>query len=196
VFGDRLGAHHFSPALPLVYCFAAAVYDRVASVAMRGGRPLAGRTAVAAAGLVFMAVIAGNAVNMQTVLERLRASGGVGYFSDAVNRFAHAARADAEALYVFPGWGLFMPFAMITRGEVEFTLSIDRAELGRRICAGRDVVVAAIGPDARRELDETTRPLGGFPFERANYAQRNGVPVIFIARFSGKAVPFDPVCKP
>jgi hypothetical protein len=184
IFGDRLWAQHFTPALPLFYCFAALAYDHIRRIAIEGVPAFLPMFIHAAAGCAILLVIPFNAWNMMVVNSELHATGGVGLMSDAINRFSESARDDSRSsIYIFPDWGLHMEFAMLTGGTSEIRVDFDPVAVRQALSSGHDVVVATIGDRARNRRDRFAEAVSMPAPVLSEVRQRDGVPIIFIARW-------------
>ena len=107
-FTTRLWLHHTAVLLPVLYMALALAIGRLCHGFGRVG-----------AGLAVFAVgaplLIGNALDRQVVFFDLERTGGIGLFSDAIDRFAQDARQATTPTHAFfPDWGVFMPFAMRT----------------------------------------------------------------------------------
>ncbi|MDY6982667.1 MAG: GtrA family protein [Pseudomonadota bacterium] len=108
VFGDRLWSHHYSSLIPVVYV----VLFLAAWQLLRALRISLPRWAGAA---LVAILVTGNLHQQQSFFERLTTTGGVAYFSNAINRLADDALSmPANIVHVFPEWGFGMPFAFLT----------------------------------------------------------------------------------
>jgi len=142
VFGNRLGGHHFMSFLPLAYVALAAGLAAMPSDAR--GRHAA---AIIAAGFL-CALAAINLAATQRAFVTLARTGGVGLYSDAVNRLAaDVAALSPSTLVYFPDWGLALPVTLITGGSVATSAIVNATEAHRLLCGGRDVAIAIVGED-------------------------------------------------
>jgi len=115
--GRRLWVHHYVVLVPLIYVFMAMTdWSRLTTFFNR--RRLMATTVLAA-----MLVL--NLYQSHLVFGALVRSGGVKYASSALNTFSLDAMAKRNTLYVFPEWGFFMPFDVLTYNSVRYTLSAD-----------------------------------------------------------------------
>ncbi|MEO8536209.1 MAG: hypothetical protein ABI533_01690 [Betaproteobacteria bacterium] len=183
-FGDLLGGHHFVSLLPLAY---AALATGLAA-ALPAGLPLdcARRRAssvLATAGLLTLAAI--NVAGSQREFETLERTGGVGLYSDAVNRLARDIDAlPRRPLAVFPDWGLALPVTLITGGRVASSAVVIPGEARRWLCSGRDVVIAIVGADDAGRFAAWSRAFDWAPPRVVTYAQRDGVAVAQLGVFA------------
>lgn len=176
IFGTRLWVHHFTPTVLFLYCSAAVAYECFFSSQpwLVRGRPV----------LIvsFVALFFANAINFQEFIHQLKRTGGAAFFSDAINRFSWQAQKD-NAVYFMPDWGLLFPFSMITRGHIKVITSFAPETIVQTLCGGQDVVVTAIGKDAKTLAAERTAAVNWPNGESNIWSQLNGVPVIYSVRW-------------
>src|SRR6185295_19079658 len=115
-FGGLLWAHHYEPLVPIAYgTMAAALATLVTTTPTRARRWL--RATYAAP---FALLFELNAAGDLDEAEVLRQTGGVGLYSDAINRFADDVLRDHATDYILmPDWGLFTSLVFLTEGTVE-----------------------------------------------------------------------------
>ncbi|MBB3772057.1 hypothetical protein FHS55_002666 [Angulomicrobium tetraedrale] len=168
LLGSRLWVHHYSVLVPLGYLLLAVTVGDLA----RDRRFLA---VSAMAALALLAVNVGQSVGFH---RELAETGGVRKQSDALTRLAQNARERPPTLYVFPEWGFFMSFALLTENRVRYVL--DPAEITREACAC-DQVALAYWNDADtagyRSLLEAKNLRN---IETTAYAQRDGRPAFHL----------------
>lgn len=155
--GRRIHPHHLAPLVPLLYVWAAlgvAHWTRFRSgaVTAEGVRPTWRRPLALTLIAAFLLVGAINFENRGRVLTTLQRTEGVWLVNASVSRFAESARSDPRpALYMFPDWGFFTGFAMITRGRLPLMDQVVPERARASLCAGQDVVVVTteLGEDSR-----------------------------------------------
>ena len=180
VFGNRLGGHHYVSLLVLGYLGLA--LGIAALVGRRGDTARFPRSAWVVPPMVLLLAL--GLMGQADVRARLRETGGVGLMSDAINRFAADARSGhAQDFHYFPDWGLALPFAFLTRGDIDHAQAADAKEARALLCQGRDVRLALIGPERGRRLAEWTRALDWPDPVVDAYRQRDGVVVIEVATY-------------
>lgn len=180
LFGGRLWVHHYITLVSCGYLLLALVLGQaVAWVSTRKGVSWARPAASVMALVLGLVCIAQNGIQQQNFFERLEHTGGVGRFSDALNRLAaDATRADRPALWVFPEWGFYMPFALLTNNRVPYAKELSLSTLRAQCQQGRQIKLAywAGNEEAaaryRTALDEAHCQLQA---EQA-YEQRDGKP--------------------
>jgi hypothetical protein len=181
VFGRRLGGHHFMSLLLLAYLNLALGLAAVA----RSASPAWQRLAIAAP-LVLLSGI--NFEQQGATREALRATGGVGNFSDAIVRLANDSLAEERrSFYFFPEWGFSSPFGFLTAGRVDYSESAGYARARSVLCKGTDVKVALFGGDNAERFGRWTRELDWDRPQIVAYRQRDGVVAFELARFTAAA---------
>jgi hypothetical protein len=179
LFGSRLGGHHYMSFLPLSYValalgLAAARQDTSSSRAVSSWVPV----------LCFGAIAAINVVATQREFATLERTGGVGLYSDAVNRLAaDVAALPAKPLVYFPDWGLALPVILISGGTVPASAVVDADEARRRLCGGRDIAIAIVGDDRSGRFASWAREFDWGPPRVTTYAQRDGAVVAQLGIF-------------
>ena len=130
IFGNRLWVHHFSVLVPMAYLL----------LAVTAGDLVRGRWAGAAAIAVTAVLLAGNLRQADHFHDRLDQSGGTGKASNALTRLAEDALSEPGTLYVFPEWGFFTSFNLLTENRVGFVL--DTSQIDRSACRCQRVAIA------------------------------------------------------
>lgn len=117
-FGGRLGAHHFSVMTPLLYVLLAIVL----ATAVRGmGKSSRWRNALVV--MAFVVFIGANLAQQDGYMSMLGQTGGVGKSSSALTTMAEEAYENGQdAIYVFPDWGFFTSFALLTENTVPYVV--------------------------------------------------------------------------
>jgi len=179
LFGNRLGGHHYMSFLPLSYVALA-----LGLVAARPGTPPSRAVASGVALLCFGAIAAINVGATQREFANLERTGGVGLYSDAVNRLAaDVAALPAKPLVYFPDWGLALPVILISGGSVPASAFVDAEEARRRLCGGRDIAIAIVGDDRSGRFASWARDFDWGPPRVTTYAQRDGAMVAQLGIF-------------
>jgi len=176
VFGPRLWVQHYAPTVPLLYVLVAASIEHVASV-------LPSKWTQATILGMLAALTAINAIGFGVATAQLVTTGGHGLSSDAIDRFAKSAIGDRQTTYILPDWGLFMQFAMITRGKVPIWTNFDSDLARKRICSGNSVVVASIGNDAKERESQRVANIGLSPSNRYILSSKDGEPVVYVDEY-------------
>ncbi len=185
-FGSRLWLHHAAVLLPLSYAAFALALEWLSLNLLPAPRIVA---LLVALPLMFV-----NAVDAQATFQRLRATGGVGLTSSALTQLAEdAVRTTAASRFFFPDWGVFMSFAMITRGSIPYSTDFTPAYAKATLCLGQDAVVVVTGDAPTTRISEWTAAVAGEAPVLTGYTQRDGVLVLTSARW--KAGPGRGTCS-
>lgn len=130
-FGGRLGGHHFSSLVPLLYLFLALACRLV----MRSTRPVLFRYAVCG---ILAALVLANWQQQSAFFTRLEETGGVGKFSNAINRMSEDALSlPIDVVHVFPEWGFMMPFGFLTANQRPYTVDMSPQSLSHQAEQGK-----------------------------------------------------------
>jgi hypothetical protein len=180
VFGTRLWLHHAAFLPPVLYVALALALERFAAILGPRRRLLAGLVAA----IVTVPFLIANAADRQAVFLHLEATRGVDLMSDAINRYAEdSLRNDPAAKRFFPDWGIFMSFAMITRGTVPYTVNFLPGEARAALCAGQDAELAAMARQPAQRLQDWIAAVGWPHYEKSQYLQGDGRPMLDIVRW-------------
>jgi len=179
-FGSRLWLHHSSAMLPVFYVAMAIALDRFVSIV----KPWADRRIVRTVTLLsLLPIYATNMINAQDMFMRLEVTGGVGLASDAINRYSTDSLKDPDTYRFFPDWGVFMPFAMLTRGSIPYSMDFSIIPAKQKLCSGTDIEVVLVAMQPQDRLGRWTEELGIGAPEETIYRQRNGIDVLRVARW-------------
>lgn len=188
VVGTRMGPYHFALLLPLFYLGIAAglstAWPRLRATA--GNARLATRAGVTVLCLVLVVDgIAGH----RAFSAKLRQTGGVGYYNEAVTTYAERAlAAPGETAYHFPTWGLLMPFVYLTGGREVTRMQAPTADQVRAaVCNGSAVEVAYALVDGAAEYAARTGAETGLEPSLHTLDSRDGRPNIAVVRFEANA---------
>lgn len=179
VFGNRLWFHHAALLLPVLYAGLAVSLERIAFCF-----PVRFLRSVEIIYVVVLApLLIANASDRQAVFLQLEKTGGVGLSSDAIDHFAEDTLREKDATHVFfPDWGVFMQFAMLTRGTIPYSTDFSLEEAKGVLCGGHDAEVVLVAGKADDRLKRWDTALG-WPAATSIYAQRDGTPVLLTARW-------------
>jgi hypothetical protein len=134
LFGHRLWAHHFSVLVPFVYLLPLSLLARVFAVA-KASRTLQAAI-VTVAGLAWLA---GNISQQYVFHAALGRSGGEGRATSALTQLALEARGTPQNVaYVFPEWGFFTSFCLLTENKVRYVVDVAPETLSNLRHAGYD----------------------------------------------------------
>lgn len=181
IFGARLWVHHFSVLVALAYLtLALAVHQLLGSAPGNEThkRRLASGAVVVVLGIL---VLSANVVQQNRFFARLEQTGGVGMATSASAALAESALAERDrAVYLFPEWGFFMPFAFLTGNRVHYELAASERVLAAHRGL-RDEVRLAFwnGKDADR-YRRTLSQLGAQDLKLYTFTRRDGKPAFFL----------------
>jgi hypothetical protein len=172
-FGNRLWSHHFSSMIPLAY-----LVLFVAVHQLQGRMRLAPPRWI---GFVLISgLIVGNLQQQQVFFERLTATGGIGLFSNALNRMSEDALAmSPELVHVFPEWGFGMPFALLTGNRRTYEVDMSAANLQRLADAGATLRVYYWKPETESSYRDTLAAQGFRISNSGVYLQRDQQPAFY-----------------
>jgi hypothetical protein len=178
IFRDRLWTHHVALTLPLLYLSLALALEYLGKAG-----PFVGRPAWALA-LPLLILAIGNAIDRQRLMLDLERTGGFGLASDAIERFAQDSLTNPDATFAFfPDWGIFMPFEMVTGGQIPLLTGFTPEAARRKLCEGQDALLAIVNDQG---VDRLTPWIGGVGWgspEVVVYRQRDNVPVLTSVRW-------------
>jgi hypothetical protein len=124
----------------------------------------------------------------------LERTGGVGLASEAIERFAEDSRSNPESAFAFfPDWGVFMPFEMVTGGQIPLLADFSPEAARRKLCEGQDALLAIINDKGLDRLAPWIDAVGWGSPEIVVYRQRDNVPVLTSVRWRASA-PTHPAC--
>jgi len=179
-FGGRLWAHHYEPLIPIAYATLA-----LALLTLVGDPAAKWRRWIYAAPFAVLLVL--NAAAIDDEAAALRAKGGVGLYSDAINHFADdILRGRRDDYVVMPDWGLFTSAVFLTGGTVEMDTYEQFPHARDVLCAGRNVSVALINGDRAARFANWQKELEWGPPIIKDYRQRDGTIVFSVGTFSGR----------
>jgi hypothetical protein len=179
-FGGRLWAHHYEPLIPIAYATLA-----LALLTIVGDPAAKWRRWIYATPFAVLLVL--NAAGIDDEAAALRAKGGVGLYSDAINHFADDVRSNQRNdRVVMPDWGLFTSAVFLTGGKVEMDVYEQFPHSRAVLCSGRDVSVALITGDRAARFATWQRELDWGPPSIKDYRQRDGTIVFSVGTFSAR----------
>ncbi len=177
-FGNRLYFHHVALTLPLLYLALALCIEYIA------GAISSVPWAQWALALPFLLLGIGNAIDRQRVMLALERTGGVGLASDAIERFAgDSLRNPDDTFGFFPDWGVFMPFEMVTGGQIPLLTEFSPEAARRKLCEGQDALLAIVNEQGVDRLARWIDAVGWGSPEIVVYRQRDNVPVLTSVRW-------------
>ena len=168
-FAARLGGHHFTTVLPLLYLAfgmaCATLWPRYA----------------VGVGAAILAVLAISLANQQEVHRDLTRTGGARLFSDAIDRFA--ASVEPDATVHAPDFGFQLPLAFLSDAS-RIRALVQVGEIQTLSCSGKPQLVVLDGVSNQRRLALLGRLIGP-PARVVTWSRRDGVPVFQVAHFDG-----------
>ena len=191
LFGSRLGTHHLAPLLPVLYILFALAMQQWVSWAQVTRHSYSGYLVAC---LCFGFLLSTSLMADRTVYARLEQSGGVGFSSDAIVKYAkNSIRDDTNALRFFPDWGVFTSFVMITNGarpiiigDISDTSIPIKAK--NELCAGKNFEVVEVlhnKPLDQKVMFDNWVSKFEWPGPVIKYyKQRDGVPILKVIRWS------------
>lgn len=174
-FGSRLDVHHFTVLVAVGYVLLGLAACWLA-LRLPQGRWLGGMAAVLAASLFLL-----NVVQQNRVHARLTATGGVGMSTDALPALARTALTErAHAVWFFPEWGFFMPFAFLTANQVPYENELTVASLERHAVSGKEMRVAFWKEENQRMYREVLEQAGIRNIELRQMHRRDGQVALYV----------------
>ena len=184
LFGAKIGGHHFTVLVPLMYlAIAAGVTDAWPKIAESAWLRVPSMMLL---GVFVLALLVDGVIAHSGFSQRLRETGGVDYYSDAIDQYAaHALSNQRNTVHYFPDWGLIMPFVFLTGGREDTELHEPSPEqIARAICNGKAVEVAYIPAASATALAARLR---GGPLDLApqvlTFRSRDGKPTVGAALY-------------
>jgi hypothetical protein len=178
IFGSRLWAHHFGVLVAIAYLMVAILIGQVATTRAR--------SIVAVCFAIIFAI--GNFHQSNNFYRSLDGTGGVKLTSDALNRFAYEAMSERDIFYVFPDWGFFMGFNLLTENKVRFATDVNAISSGRN-GAKRVAIAFWSQTDEPKYVELLTRD-GATTTDTRVYRRRDGEPAFWVVygNFASPAV--------
>jgi len=144
ILGNRLWAHHYSVMTPLFYLLCAVLcyegYGKLRALELGQKYKLSKRAAFILGGA---AIVICNLIQQGSFFQQLAETGGKGKMSSSLNFFAEEALYSAsDTVYMFPEWGFFMPFSLLTANTVPYRLEISKSVIEKLRSKYRYIKVA------------------------------------------------------
>lgn len=159
LFGTRIGEHHLIVVLPIVlvscvYPFCMTI--RSTSLWLRH----ASIPKVALWTPVAFIVLAG-LVQQNQIVNRLRKTGGLGYFSDAIYQLRYSVERNHRSCHlVLPDWGFWTTLVFLTEGKLDYSFVLPTANLASLLDEGLGrscVAIVAKSPRTKKIITEGFR---------------------------------------
>ena len=176
LFGSRLWAHHYSVLVPFVYLLPLPLLAR-AFIATKAGQKLQ----AAVVGLIGLAWLASNISQQYTFHAALARSGGEGRATSALTQLALDARsAPANVAYVFPEWGFFTSFCLLTENKVRYVIDVAPETLSQLRRTGYDELrLVYWQPDEREHYTQVLQQAGLQAVTQRTFTTLDGRPVFY-----------------
>lgn len=176
LFGHRLWAHHFCVLVPFVYLFLALVLANLFEMTSTTGR-----LRITAVGIVLFGCVTANAMQQKTFHQALAYSGGEGLSTQALTTLAVDARdAAPNVAYVFPEWGFFTSFCLLTENKVRYVIDIEPETLASLRRSGyEDFRLVYWQPSMRSHYVEVLHQAGAQAITERTFTTRDGRPVFY-----------------
>ena len=183
-FGTRIWLHHFTALLPLLY-------GAVAITLEQGSQSIAkSHCSPKLAFTLLLPLMMMNGIDTQNILRNLRATGGIGLYSDALSQFAEDSLTVSTPTHAFfPDWGIYMPFALITGGTIPYSTDFSSAAAHSTLCHHEDVLLALVSDHAPERILTWSDEMSVGQPTITTYRQRDGKPVLTAARWEAAHLP-------
>lgn len=193
IFGDRLSGHHYTLLVPLV-CVGIAMtlgvfsVEKSKNINVESSRSKVGLFIKLLCIIGVLAIFILNLNLDYRFFARLDATGGVGLYSDAINRFVKEIyKNNKSSMVYFPDWGYRMPFTFLANGSVEYDARIDPAKIKMNSCANRDTFIVFDGEDNYDQFEFIGKLSNVDGFVVTPWRQRDGKVVFEVGRFLARA---------
>jgi hypothetical protein len=115
-----------------------------------------------------------NCYQQLSFFSRLEQTGGIGKFSDAINRMASDAEASpVGSVYFFPDWSFFMPFSRLTGNKIPYELETSLEKISVHVLSGNIIHVLFWHPDDEEKYRALLKSAGIRSIELRKHQQRN-----------------------
>jgi hypothetical protein len=177
LFGHRLWAHHFCVLLPFVYLLPALLLGQLFKAFKSGATPR-----IAAVSVACLGCVTGNISQQADFHHALARSGGEGMSTQALTQLAIQARsAGPHVAYVFPEWGFFTSFCLLTGNKVRYVTDTNPqtwADLERT--GYHDFRLAYWQPSQREQYVAALRQAGAHAITERTFTTLDGHPVFYL----------------
>jgi hypothetical protein len=177
LFGQRLWAHHFCVLVPFVYLLPALLLGQLFKVWKTSATPR-----IAAVSLACVGCMTGNILQQSDFHQPLARSGGEGRTTVALTQLAIEARgAGPNVAYIFPEWGFFTSFCLLTENKVRYVIDTDPATLAELKQKGYDDFrLAYWQADQQAHYADALRQAGVHTITEHTLTTLDGRPVIYM----------------
>lgn len=175
MFGERLWVHHFTVLVAVGYLALAVALGALAAWLPRP------RVRVAAGVAIACVLLVANLHQQNRVFAALAATGGAGKSTEMLEMLARSALAERHsAVYYFPEWGFFMPFAFLTGNQVKYELNFTPDTINRYYGLHDELRVAFWHAKDRARYEDLLRGNGIEGITLYTFAQRDGRPAFYL----------------
>ncbi|MCP3728753.1 glycosyltransferase family 39 protein [Paraburkholderia sp. CNPSo 3272] len=182
--GTRLWAHHFSVLIPLGYLSGAIAANALMSRKNDGLQKLAKVTSkvVYAVGIVVLCL---NVRQQNHFYSQLEETGGVGMATSALTSLANEARPlKTSVVYVFPDWGFFMSFALLTNNQVPYALELSPYVISQYRQTANEIRVAFWKEVDVQKYSALLSQYGIHNLQVETFRRNDGAPAFYLLRGS------------
>jgi 4-amino-4-deoxy-L-arabinose transferase-like glycosyltransferase len=182
--GTRLWAHHFSVLIPLCYLSGAiaagelmvATEDRLRDITKIFPKIIC---------VVGVVVLCMNVRQQDHFYSRLNETGGVGMATNALTTLADEARPlKTTVVYVFPDWGFFMSFALLTNNQVPYALELSPSVISQYRQTANEIRVAFWKETDVQKYSALLDQYGVHNLQVQTYRRNDGAPAFYLVRGS------------
>ena len=182
--GARLWAHHFSVLVPLGYLSSAIAASELMAGKKHQLRDLskAFGTVICMIGVIVLCL---NVRQQNHFYSRLEETGGVGLTTNALTTLADEARPlKTTAVYVFPDWGFFMSFALLTNNQVPYALELSPNVISQYRQTANEVRVALWKESDVQRYSALLDQYGIRNLQVQTFWRNDGIPAFYLIRGS------------
>ncbi|MEW6342886.1 MAG: glycosyltransferase family 39 protein [Pseudomonadota bacterium] len=168
ILGSRLWAHHFSVLVPVAYLL----------LAMTLAEVIKSRSSIWIATACALVFFAGNLHQGDNFYRKLRLTGGTNLTTAATTTLANDALSEPKTLYVFPDWGFFMPFVLLTENRIPYVL--ETGQIDKSKCQCDRVRVAFWKASDASKYNAALTEKGLHDVETKTYNRIDGAPAFYV----------------
>jgi hypothetical protein len=116
---------------------------------------------------------------------RLNETGGVGMATNALTTLADEARPlKTTVVYVFPDWGFFMSFALLTNNQVPYALELSPSVISQYRQTANEIRVAFWKETDVQKYSALLDQYGVHNLQVQTYRRNDGAPAFYLVRGS------------
>jgi 4-amino-4-deoxy-L-arabinose transferase-like glycosyltransferase len=182
--GTRLWAHHFSVLIPLGYVSAAIAASQLMSWKKEGLRDLT-KVFPKVICVIGVVVLCLNVRQQNHFYSELEETGGVGLATNALTTLAEEARPlKTSVVYIFPDWGFFMSFALLTNNQVPYALELSPYVISQYHQTADEIRVAFWKETDVQKYSALLDQYGVHNLQVQTYRRNDGKPAFYMVRGS------------